>query len=407
MTRLHVDFILPCDPSMGVIHHGAIVFDKTILDLGDGGAMEARYPDATPVVAPKGSVALPGLVNPHVHLEFSANQGVLDFGAFVPWLQSVIAHREALQEAATSAVIEEAIASMLRTGTTAFGAISSFGLELDACVNTPARVVFFTELLGSRPDAVDILFNDFKQRLRGAYERENSRFKAALSIHSPYSTHPILAKNALDIARRENLIVSTHFMESKAERLWLDAGKGDFAGFFKGFSPHAAPLCSGLEYVRLFEGTRTLFTHGVHASSPELDAIGTQGGSITHCPVSNRLLGTGVLALDPVFERNIPLTLGTDGLSSNISLSLWDEMRSALFAHPDVPLNTLAKTLLHSATAQNAKALGLDAGVLESGKAADIIVMALSGATSANLPLHLVLHAQTPSHIFIEGSLVC
>lgn len=406
MKRLHADFLLTCDPHMRIIKNGAIVFDKTIIALGEASAMAKRYPNATPIEAPN-SVILPGLVNPHVHLEFSANQGLLHFGSFVPWLNSVIAHREALQEAATQEVIEGAIAAMLRSGITTFGAISSFGRELEACAATPARVVLFTELLGSRPDAVDILFEDFKQRLRHAFELENNRFRAALSIHSPYSTHPILAKNGLDIARKEGLLVSTHFMESQAERDWLDGKGGEFAAFFNAFSPYAKPLHNGLSYLALFQDTQPLFTHAVHATEEELDAIKALGGGITHCPVSNRMLGTGALNLSRVLEREIPLTLGTDGLSSNITLSLWEEMRHALFAHPAMELHTLARTLLHSATAGGAKALRLNGGVLEEGKAADLLVMPLQGAREENLPLHLILHATAPSHVYIEGERVC
>jgi cytosine/adenosine deaminase-related metal-dependent hydrolase len=404
MKRLEVDFLLTCNANMEIIPDAAIVFDKTIVALGSQHAMKTRFPNAEPILTSPCSVALPGLINPHVHLEFSANQGVLRFGSFVPWLQSVIAHREALQEAAAGEVIENAIAGMVESGTTTLGAISSFGLELEACAASPARVVFFTELLGSRPDAVDVLFEDFKHRLHCVCDKETARFTSALSIHSPYSTHPILAKNALDIARKQNLLVSTHFMESAAERQWIDSGKGEFADFFNAFSPYAKPLSSGQSYLELFKGTRTLFTHAVHALPQELAIIKAQGGSITHCPTSNRLLGTGVLDIDALKTQGIPLTLGTDGLSSNISLSLWDEMRAALFCHAAKEPNALARTLLEAATRHGGEALGLNVGVLEAEKEADIIVMETQGMSVENLPLHLLLHATKPSHVFIQGA---
>ncbi|NLC28428.1 MAG: metal-dependent hydrolase [Campylobacteraceae bacterium] len=403
MTLLHVAFALPCTKPFSCVEDAAIVFDEKIIDFGNFIKMRDRYPNALNIHAGKDSVLMPGLINPHVHLEFSANQGLLEFGGFIPWLNSVIANREDLQDAVNSEVITKALDEMLLSGTTAIGAISSFGLDLDACKKTPLHVTYFTELLGSRPDAVDILFEEFKQRLRQVFDAKDVKFSPAISIHSPYSTHPILAKNALDIARKEDLNVSTHFMESMAERAWLDGGTGDFATFFKAFSPHAAPFCNGFRFLSLFEKNHTLFTHAVHANSKELKQIKDMGAEITHCPVSNRMLGCGRLDLEQIKEFDINLSLGTDGLSSNRTLSLWEEMRAALMMHEALPLNSLAEDLFFAATAGGGKALRLNEGSLEVGKDATFLLLNLPGSSIKNLPLHAILHTNKPKSIYIQG----
>jgi cytosine/adenosine deaminase-related metal-dependent hydrolase len=99
----------------------------------------------------------------------------------------------------------------------------------------------------------------------------------------------------------------------------------------------------------------------------------------------------------------IPWHIGTDGLSSNVSLSLWDEMRFALMMHAHNPLEELAKSLLLGTTNQSAKALGLNAGSLEVGKEATFLVLDLPGASAQNLPLHAILHTQKPQSIYIQG----
>ena len=403
MKRLHVNFALPCSLPFTCKENYAIVFDTHIIDFGPQDVIEKRYPNAQLVETSGQSVLLPGLINPHVHLEFSANQGLLHFGDFIPWLQSVIAHRDELQEAITEEGISSTLNQMLHSGTTAIGAVSSFGIDLEACVKSPLHVTYFTEILGSRPDAVDILFSDFKARLQGVTDNANESFTPAISVHSPYSTHPVLIKNALDIARREEFIVSTHFMESQAERQWLDSGKGGFKEFFNAFSPYAAPYCDGEGYVSFFENTHTLFTHAVQANDNELDRIKKQGGHITHCPVSNRLLGCGALDIQKLQDLQIPWHLGTDGLSSNTSLSLWDEMRNALMVHNHLLLEMLAQDLLLGATSQSANALGLNAGSLEIGKEATFLVLDLPGASAHNLPLHAILHTQKPHSIYLQG----
>ena len=403
MTLITADFVLTCNEDFEIIEEGAVVFDATILEVGKSAELKAKHPNVTVIETPKNSVILPGLINSHVHLEFSANQSMLRYGDFIPWLRSVIKHREELSALATTELITCKLQEMLKRGTTTLGAISSFGADLEACAATPQRVVYFNEVLGSVPSAVDAMYGDFRGRLEASKAFTCKRFIPAVSVHSPYSTHPILAKKALQIAREEQCVVSTHFMESAAERAWIDEGKGDFETFFSAFNPHAKPMCSSVEFLELFSQNPTLFTHAVQATQNELEIIAEQKATLTHCPVSNRLLGVGKLDLEAVQHQNINLTLGTDGLSSNISLSLWDEMRSALMMHAECELSSLAKMLLQSVTCNAAKALQLPCGVLEKERYADLIVATLPQACEKeDVALQLILHThQTLSLIHI------
>ncbi|AOO64171.1 aminofutalosine deaminase family hydrolase [Sulfurospirillum halorespirans] len=408
MTLITADFVLTCNEDFEIIEEGAVVFDATILEVGKSAELKAKHPNVTVIETPKNSVILPGLINSHVHLEFSANQSMLRYGDFIPWLRSVIKHREELSALATTELITCKLQEMLKRGTTTLGAISSFGADLEACAATPQRVVYFNEVLGSVPSAVDAMYGDFRGRLEASKAFTCKRFIPAVSVHSPYSTHPILAKKALQIAREEQCVVSTHFMESAAERAWIDEGKGDFETFFSAFNPHAKPMCSSVEFLELFSQNPTLFTHAVQATQNELEIIAEQKATLTHCPVSNRLLGVGKLDLEAVQHQNINLTLGTDGLSSNISLSLWDEMRSALMMHAECELSSLAKMLLQSVTCNAAKALQLPCGVLEKERYADLIVATLPQACEKeDVALQLILHTHQTHLTFIDGEQPC
>lgn len=408
MKILTADFILTCNENFDILENSSICFDKTILEIGNKEDLALKYPNAEHITLPKNSILLPGLINPHVHLEFSSNTSSLSYGDFMTWLNSVIEKRDDLLLTCSDDIIDEQLKIMLKSGTTTIGAVSSFGNDFDACLNAKQRVVFFAEVLGSRPDAVDILFDSFKSRLRVAQDNESERFIPAISIHSPYSTHPILAKNALDIARKFGYAVSTHFMEATAERDWLDNEKGEFYNFFANFSPYSKPMCTALEYIELFRGTKTLFTHCVQASTSELEAIREIGGAVTHCPVSNRLLGVGKLDMKKVKQTQSTLTIGTDGLSSNISLNLWDEMRAALFTHTQEELNGLAKKVLLAVTANGATALNLNCGELKVGKFADLIVCQVDEKieNKEDVALQLILHTKQTNLTFIAGESV-
>ncbi len=399
MTIIRADYIMTMDEDFTIFQNQAVAFEDKIVAVSKAADLRDRFPDAAYLDAGENSVLIPGLINSHVHLEFSANKTTLEYGDFILWLKSVISHREELLSKCSYECMKEALFSMLKTATTTIGAISSFGADMKACIDSPLNVVYFNEILGSNPAMVDALFDDFKNRLYESQKYQKKDFIPAISIHSPYSTHPILAQKAISIAKDKNMSVSTHFMESEAEREWLDRARGDFDSFFEQFMPKSKPVNEPLSYLRLFKDTKALFTHALFATPKETDLMQSIG-YITHCPVSNRLLCNKVLDIKNIEK----LTLGTDGLSSNNSLSLWDEMRSALFAHSRSDLFELSKKLLLSATREGAKSLQRDSGEIKEGFDADIALLKLpSKTTKKSLPLQLILHTKEAKGVYIAG----
>ena len=148
-----------------------------------------------------------------------------------------------------------------------------------------------------------------------------------------------------------------------------------------------------------------LLTHVVQADDTLLERIAQKKHTVIHCPRSNRLLGCGRLALNRLKSRQIPWLLGTDGLSSNRSLNLWEEMRAALAMHVDAPLEPLASDLLKAVTAEAGRALGLPIGKLAAAHKADMIVVELPDAPeeAESLPLQAVLHTDKAAAVYIEG----
>ncbi|MBL0703001.1 MAG: metal-dependent hydrolase [Sulfurospirillum sp.] len=404
MNILRADYILTCDKNFNILKNYAICFDKYILSVDKLENLVKQYPKAKVVKLPKNSVIMPGLINSHVHLEFSANKTTLKYGNFITWLNSVMLKREELLLQCSDEIVEKQLKTMQKSGTTTFGAISSFGNDFRVCHKTSQRVVFFIELLGSRIDSLELLLKNFKSRLQACKDNANEKLIPAISIHSPYATHPMLVSNALDIARKYSYVVSTHFMESKAEREWLDSGLGEFNDFFNNFTSNPQPMISASEYIKLFSEVKTLFTHCVQANKSELKMIKKIDGSITHCPISNRLLGVGKLNLSKV--KNF--TLGTDGLSSNVSLNLWDEMRAVLLSHEKIEINTLAEMTIKAVTTHGASALNINAGEIRVGKFADLNICELPDEVKSlkEIALQLILHTKFTKTTYIAGEKV-
>ena len=209
----------------------------------------------------------------------------------------------------------------------------------------------------------------------------------------------------IDIAKKENVPLQAHFMESMAERKWLDKGEGEFKIFFEKHFKNAKPLIKPIEFLEKFENTNTTFIHCVYANDEELQKISEINASIAHCPVSNRLLNVGKLDLEIVKNHSIPYSVATDGMSSNYSLNLFKEIRAALLMHTDLHPKYLAKDLLKAVTTNAAKQLKLNNGSIEKGKDADLITFKLPGKVKEkeNIPMQIILHTNEVEELYING----
>ena len=389
-----------------LLQNQAVAFDKQIKKIASFDELIEEFPDAKVTTLRENSLLMAGLINAHVHIEFSANKTELNYGDFLKWLYSVIENREELIGGCKQECMDKAIDSMLDSGITTFGAVSSHGLDLESCINAKQNVVFFNELIGSQAVMADTLFGDFISRLNSSKQVTRDGFYPAVAIHSPYSVHPILIKKALEIVKGENLKLSAHFMESKAEREWLDSSDGDFKEFFTNLLKQNSNVSDSKEFLEHFDGYNTLLTHVVKANEDELNSIAKHKQTVIHCPISNRLLGNGVIDLEQLREKKIRWILATDGLSSNYSLNLFEEMKIALFIHSNTPLNKLAKELLRSVTIDANDALGLNKGDIKEGKDSDMIVLDLDKTPTEDIALHLILHKYNISNIIINGEFV-
>lgn len=388
----------------GIVSGKAVAFGETVEAVDEPEALLRRFPDAEVHRAETPTLLMPGLVNAHVHLEFSGNRTTLKYGNFVSWLYSVIEHRETLINSCGRECLDETIRMMLANGITAFGAVSSHGMDLEAAAAAPQKVVFFNEVIGSQAAMADALYGDFLQRLEASKSARRPGFYPAVAVHSPYSVHPALIRRALRLARDEELVTTAHYLESPAEREWLDRDEGDFRPFFNDFLKQDYAVNDAAGFLELFEETPTLMTHVVQANTAELAALAAGGHTVIHCPVSNRLLGNGAIDLDALEAQGIPWLTGTDGLSSNYTLDLFEEMKIALFMHSQTPLLPLAQRLLNSVTVEAARALRLNCGEIVPGKAADMLWLALDHEPDAETPLHLLLQRYPIRQIFIDGT---
>jgi len=400
MTIIAADYIYTPE---GFKKNLAVAFTDLIKDIDSFDVLTKKYPNANVIKTEPHSILYPGFINTHVHLEFSANKTSLAYGSFKPWLDSVIEHRDNLTGACNNEVMMHECEEMMHSGITTFGAISSFCNELEVCEKTPQRVVFFNELIGSNAMYADMLYGDFLERVKASQSCDpRSRITPAIAIHSPYSVHPIILQKAVGVAKKNNMPLSAHFLESQSEREWLESNEGALKTFFQHYFNTSTSVTTIEEFIHAFDTYPTHFTHCVQANEDELSYLTDKGHSIAHCPRSNRYLGCGRLAIE---NLELPFSVATDGLSSNDSLNIFDELRAALMLHHQAPINKLAAKLIQSITSDAADILGLNCGKIAVGKWADFAVVTLPEAPvrEEELALWSILHTKKVSQIYIQG----
>lgn len=403
--------VFVCDEGFAILKNGGVRFEcnamggnNKIVEVGDFEELKAQNPQLSCEFY-KDCVLLPALSNAHIHFEFSNNKTTLQYGSFGKWLSSVISCRDGLFDEVERG-IQEAIDLQIQSGVGSVGAISSYGYDMALLDRSPLRVSLFHEAIGSNPAIIDAMYSNLLARLEESRGYQSHRFTPALALHSPYSTHKILAQKVVALAKEQDLRVSCHFLESYEELEWLTHQRGWFAEFFARFFQvsNAKPSMGVEEFLEILEGVEPLFVHCLFASEKNLDRIAKNGGTIISAPRSNRLLNGKYLDLQKLWEKGILPSFATDGLSSNYSLSLLDELRCAIFAYPELDLEFLAKELVMGVSAYPARALRNQNGVLEQGRLADFAVFEVEGiAECTQEALQFILHAKIAKALYING----
>lgn len=403
-----------CDETFRILQNGAIAFcegEDKILHVGDFDELCALYSGANAQFF-EHTILLPALVNAHIHFEFGAHIASFAYGDFGVWLDSLMARREqVLDSHLMHTYIKEGINQQFESGVGSVGAISSYGDDMELLAKSGLRVVYFNEAIGSNESMLDFFYSHLLERYERAKSLQNNCFKAALALHSPYSLHPIVARKVIALAAREQTPLSAHFLESSYEREWLEESRGYFFNFFQKLAQIDNPqsFYTPLAFLELFkevQGLPIAFTHCLEAKEKEIAYINSLQASIVSCPRSNRLLNNTYFQ-NMFLKQDNPIAFGTDGKSSNYNVNLLDELRTALFAYPHEDLNSLARTLLLSATLGGARALGLNNGTLAQGKSVDCALFSFQERLDihAQSPLQFILHAKTPTKLYINARL--
>jgi len=355
-----------------VLRPDMTVVDADVLVDGSAGEIVEVGPDLSgeETLDAAGGLVIPGLVNAHTHVAMTLLRGHADDKPLDRWLREDVWPVEAaLEPADIEAGAELGMVEMIRSGTTTF-ADMYFEIDRTAAVveRTGLRAVLGHGAIsaGKDEDAARADIEESVETARTFDGAADGRISTAVMPHSLTTVTPDLLAFAAEEAAAAGVPVHYHANETVDEVDPIVEERG----------------CRPLEWARDLGLCRegNFLAHGVHLDENEIDLLAETGTGVVHCPASNMKLASGMAPVQRLLDAGVAVGLGTDGAASNNDLDLFDELRDAAMLGKlaaDDASAVAAPDAVRMATAGGAAVLGVDAGRIEPGAAADLAVVDL------------------------------
>ncbi|MFL5764565.1 MAG: amidohydrolase family protein [Bacteroidia bacterium] len=364
MRRISADFVFPL--SSEPIPGGVITIDEDgmIMDLGPKGtAFDIHY----------NGIICPGFINTHCHLELSHMRGKLSENTgMTGFIGELLGKRFVTSEAEIQKAIADAEEEMIRNGIVAVGDISNTDSTFSQKALTKLYYHTFIEIFSMHPGKAKETLDGGK-RLSGVASKLN--LSNSIVPHAPYTLSEELLRLINEASKYS--IISIHNQESEGESELFISNSGPMYEAFKamGIDPSLMRK-TGLNSLRstlpfLTAAKKILLVHNTFTRTEDIDWLRSNIKDLNSriyfatCPNANLFIENKLPDYDLFIRENLNVTIGTDSLASNRSLSVLDELKAIAKYYPAIPL----QTLLQWSAKNGAELLDLDEmGTIEKGK---------------------------------------
>ena len=362
-----------------IIEDGAVVLcGSKIGEVGRYTEIRDLYP--AKVVDLGSAVIMPGLVNTHTHLELTHHKNLVNhYARFTDWLFQITTKSNCDDCQQINQAILDGIQLSLAGGATTIGNIHSSGKGLETLRNSQIRKVVFLETLGLSSH----VFADESARISKTLKslRNDDLFTTAVTPHAPYSTSANLYQYCAEIAKSDQLHLSTHIAETKAEIEFLQYGTGEFAELLNmlnisldAWNPPGVTPVAYLRKLGILD-LQPLLAHCNYLTDNDIDLLARSGSSVAFCPRSHKYFSHTNHSIMRLMAAGVNVSIGTDSLASNWSLSMLDELKFLADNYEEL----LPETLISLLTINGTRSLKLKyIGKLEKNWQADLIAIGIS-----------------------------
>ena len=344
------------------VKNGRIAF----LDSGEDAPSAARTIDGA------GKVLIPGLYNCHAHSPMSLLRGFANDLALEDWLFNHIFPAEQKIKGIPGAVYTGAmlaIAEMIASGTIAFNEMY-FDLPViaQAVEESGVKANLSNAVISFDPDGYDYCnqseYIETFHILENHHKASHGRIKAEASLHCAYTSHPSAWRQVADFAKDHQMTMHVHLSETITEH---NKSLEQF-----GCTPAQAFAKSGVFDVP------AVAAHACWVTEEDIEILAKHGVTVAHNPVSNLKLASGIAPITGMLKKGVNIALGTDGMASNNTHDLFEEIKLASILQKcgqKDPTALPALQVLEMATVNGAKAQGRQGGMIKEGYDADLVLL--------------------------------
>ncbi|OBZ17533.1 N-ethylammeline chlorohydrolase [Bacillus sp. FJAT-26390] len=345
---------------------------------------------------------MPGLINTHGHAAMSLLRGYSDDQNLQVWLEQKMWPMEGKYvDQDTRAGSALAIVEMLRSGTTAFVDMYDRMDQVAQMVDQSGiRGVLTRGVIGlCPPDVQESKLAEAIAFARDWNGKADGRITTMISPHAPYTCPPEYIERFVQAAHDYDLPLHTHMSETIAE---VEQNVKDY-----GLRP-----VEHLDRLGFFSRP-SLVAHAVHLNDAEIELLAAKGVAVSHNPVSNLKLASGIARVPDLIRAGVTVSLGTDSVASNNNLDLFEEIRMAALLHKGVsgdPTAIPAYEALKLGTVYGAKSIWQQdqIGSLKVGMKADFIAIDIEQPhfyPKTDMISHLVYSGsgRDVAHVWIDG----
>ncbi len=376
------------DDELPIVVNGSMMMDNDVITYI--GVNKAELRDLADIIIDgTGRCYLPGIVNTHGHAAMSLLRGYADDLNLQVWLEQKMWPMEGkFTKEDVRAGTMLSIAEMIRSGTTSFVDMYDKMDEVGAAVEeTGMRACLTRGIIGYPVELQQAKLKEATDFARNWHRTAGGRITTMMSPHAPYTCPPDFIEKVVDAATQLNLPIHTHMSETQKE---VDLNVQSY-----GVRPVEHLLKLGV-FSR-----PCLLAHAVHLTDEEIAILASQHVHVSHNPVSNLKLASGVARLVKLRQAGVLVSLGTDSSASNNNLDMFEEIRLTALIHKGVsgdPTAIPALDALKMGTIDGARSIWLDhVGMLRAGYKADFI------AVDMDQP-HFVPRTDMVSHLVYSAS---